>query len=168
MTTVHGLLDLDEWHDMDEVSLVPGESPVTPIDNSTPLPCKRKVVHAEPAPKRQLFEDNKIPPETTSTPKAIIAQVTELRLPDPCPLPNNFTRKTNEACERGELTGTLKLSLLREASAFYYGLCPKPTPTEYVTMAKTLCNKFPQLKDKRPINGEYWVSSCMCHFALVQ
>ena len=43
--------------------------------------------------------------------------------------------------------------LLREAASFYNGLFPNPTTNEYVTMAKTLCNKYPELKDKQPVNG---------------
>ena len=52
----------------------------------------------------------------------------------------------------------MKTRLLREASTFYYGLCPHPTHDEYVTMAVALCDKFEQLRDKKPVQGKYWVS----------
>ena len=66
-----------------------------------------------------------------------------------------------EALERGELLGASKLRLLREASTFYHGLCPKPTSAEYSSMAKALCTRFPQLKDKKPVSGQSWVCCCM-------
>ena len=43
------------------------------------------------------------------------------------------------------------------------GLCPRPTHDEYVTMAVTLYENFLQLKDKKPINGAYWVSRSSVH-----
>ncbi len=109
-----------------------------------------------------------MPTPEPSTSKAgakapVLARVKDLRLPDPCPLPNSLTPKTKQAVEQGELAGHIKLRLLREASCFYQGICPQPTATEYVTMAKTLCQKYPQLQDKRPINGESWVSSNLLH-----
>ena len=51
----------------------------------------------------------------------------------------------------------MKLRLLREAATFYESMCPKPTSSEYTEMAKVLCDAYPQLKDKKPNNGEYWV-----------
>lgn len=97
----------------------------------------------EPAMKRQRVVNSNTPRQS---------------LPVPCPLPPNFSRKVVEACDKGvQLTGVSKLRLLREAALFYYGICPLPTPNEYITMAKTLCNAFPQLKDKKPLEGRYWV-----------
>ena len=81
----------------------------------------------------------------------------QLRLPDPCPLPHNFSLITTKAIENNSLKGNVKLRLTREAASFYYGICPKPTSTEYINMAKTLCDKYPQLKDKGP-DKDYWVS----------
>ena len=51
----------------------------------------------------------------------------------------------------------MKTRLLRQAALFYWGLCPRLSNDEYLTMAVTLCNAFQQLRDKRPINGKYWV-----------
>lgn len=48
---------------------------------------------------------------------------------------------------------------LREAFTFYYGICPNPLPHEYETMCETLCNKYPELKDKLPVDEKKpWVS----------
>ena len=44
-------------------------------------------------------------------------------------------------------------------NAHYYGICPYPTPKEYETMAKLLCDKYSDLKNKIPVNGSYWVSN---------
>ena len=55
------------------------------------------------------------------------------------------------------LKGIMKTRLLRQASAFYWGLCPRPTQSEYNEMSTALCDRIPQLKDKRPVNGRYWV-----------
>ena len=81
----------------------------------------------------------------------------QLHLPDPCPLPNNFSLITTKAIENNSLKGNFKLRLTREAASFYYGIFPKPTSTEYINMAKTLCDKYPQLKDKGP-DKDYWIS----------
>ena len=83
--------------------------------------------------------------------------IEQIRLPNPCPLPNNFSMVTTKAIENNTLKGNIRLRMTREAAAFYYGICPKPTPTEYTIMAKTLCDNYPQLKDKDP-NKNYWVS----------
>ena len=43
---------------------------------------------------------------------------------------------------------------------FYFGICSGGSSSEYITMAKTLCKEYPELKDKKPvIEGEYWVSN---------
>ena len=152
-TSIATLNEID-WSDTDQP--FSEEQPVSP---DASLPCKQKAVDAEPALKRLPILEKEISSPDVKPP--IIAQTRDLRLPEPCLLPNNFTKKTTEGFERGELTGTLKLRLLREASSFYYGICPKPTPLEYTTMAKTLCNRFPQLKDKRPASGQFGVSPCM-------
>ena len=94
---------------------------------------------------------------------AIVAQVKQLRLPVPCPLPTNFTKQVTNAIKNNQLKGVMKTRLLRQAAVFYWGLCPRPTHDEYVTMAVTLCENFPQLKDKKPINGAYWVSRSSVH-----
>lgn len=78
---------------------------------------------------------------------------------DPCPISNTFSRKTLTAIERGAIDGNVKTRLLRKAAIFYYSLCNSTFSTpNYVTIVKTLCAQYPQLKDKRPVNGDYWVS----------
>ena len=94
---------------------------------------------------------------------AVVAQVKQLRLPVPCPLPTNFTKQVTNAIKNNQLKGVMKTRLLRQAAVFYWGLCPRPTHGEYITMAVTLCENFPQLKDKKPINGAYWVSRSSVH-----
>ena len=49
--------------------------------------------------------------------------------------------------------------LYENAHYFYYGICPYPTPKEYETMGKLLCDKYSDLKNKIPVNGSYWVSN---------
>ena len=52
----------------------------------------------------------------------------------------------------------MKTRLLRQAATYYWGLCPRPMHDEYVTMAVTLCDKYEQLRDKKPVGGKYWVN----------
>ena len=68
------------------------------------------------------------------------------RLPTPCPVPCAFSPSLTRAIANKQLIGNKKLTLLREACEFYYGICPYPTSTEYEAIAKTLCDKFPELK----------------------
>ena len=75
--------------------------------------------------------------------------ISDCRLPDPCPVPTVFSKKTMVAIQSSQLEGTKKLALLREASLYYYGYCQNPTSDEYSTMAKMLCEQYPQLKDKQ-------------------
>ena len=81
-------------------------------------------------------------------------------LPEPCPIPALSERIKAMLAQNGVKANNK--FLLREAASFYNGLCPNPTTNEYVTMAKTLCNKYPELKDKQPVNGKYWVSINLC------
>ena len=84
------------------------------------------------------------------------------KLPDPCPLPTTFSKKTRQAIETGNISGNAKTRLLREAALFYYSLCDgcnTGVSSTYVTIARALCAEYPQLRDKRPINGQYWVSN---------
>jgi len=116
----------------------------------------------EPSPKRIAINNEdkgKGPAKGTCRPKMVVAEVSTLRLPVPCPLPSNFSSKVISACENDQFTGNMKLTFLREAATFYHGLCPKPTQGEYGEMAKTLCDKYPTLKDKGATDGKYppWV-----------
>lgn len=56
-----------------------------------------------------------------------------------------------QAIEQGQLTGNTKTRLLREAAMFYFGICCGGSSTEYITIAKTLCKEYPELKDKKPV-----------------
>ena len=57
--------------------------------------------------------------------------------------------------------------MIRQAADFYHGMCPRPNSTEYVDMAKTLCAKCPQLRDKKPLKGKFvyyvrkYIYSCL-------
>ncbi len=64
-----------------------------------------------------------------------------------------------EKCiSENELRGNVKLRMPRECAIFLYGICPHPSPTEYIEMAKSICDKYPMLKDVNPRNGQYWVN----------
>ena len=84
-------------------------------------------------------------------------QVASKRLPVPCPVPSKFCLALEQSIQKENVSGNMKLTLIREASEFYCGICPNPTASEYQTMAKTLCDEFPSLKNKIPVNGAYWV-----------
>jgi len=131
--------------DNDDVSPKTSPPNVTPPETSPPLDEDR-------APKRCKEVACCIPYKKPS-------KETSSRLPTPCPAPTMFSQKTMVAIETNQLKGTKKLALLREASLYYYGYCQNPTPDEYNTMARVLCEKYPQLKDKL---GQYdfhdWVS----------
>ena len=110
-----------------------------------------------PSPKRMALDKEdkgKGSAKGTCQPKVVVAEVSTLSLPVPCPLPSNFSPKVISACENGQLTGNVKFAFLREAATFYHGLCPKPTQAEYGEMAKTLCDKYSSLKDKGAIDGK--------------
>ena len=100
-----------------------------------------------------------VPPKekATSKPAVSVNQIPNLRLPHPCPLPNTFSVETIKAEEQEKMVGCNKFRMLREAYSFYHGICPNPTASEYTIMAQTLCEKFPQIKDKT--DCEYWVST---------
>lgn len=92
---------------------------------------------------------------------SMTTQENERRLPEPCPVPySSFSQDVIEAIEKGQVKGNFRVRLIRQAADFYYGMCPHPNHFEYVTMAKTLCNKYPQLCDKKPVKGKllYYVS----------
>ena len=104
---------------------------------------------------------------STEGPKAKKTKVTQKvtvvttgsRLPEPCPLPI-FSERTKEIISSG-IKGNDRFFLLREAVIFYEEICPHPSPTEYTIMAKTLCHKYPELKDK---GDKYWVSVHACNY----
>lgn len=82
-----------------------------------------------------------------------------MRLPTPCPLPTNIPADIESALTNDDkLLGVKRYRFLRQASLFYWGICPRPTQDEYLIMAVTLCDKYPKLKDKKPEKGQYWVS----------
>ena len=87
--------------------------------------------------------------EAASAPTMV--QLNQRRLPAPCPIPYHcFSEDVIQALDNNQITGIFKIRLLRQAASFYHGICPKPTHDEYVSMAKTLCDHYPQLKDKQP------------------
>ena len=92
---------------------------------------------------------------------SVVMQEDERRLPEPCPVPyNSFSQDLIEAIDKGQIKGLFKTRLIRQAADFYHGMCPHPNHIEYVDMAKTLCHKYPQLHDKKPVKGKfiYYVS----------
>ena len=127
-------------------------------NSKCPLDVDRK-----PIAKRQLLQahgQNSIssPLSNASSSPTVTKQVKNLRLPSPCPIPTNFTTDITSAIAEDKLRGVLKTRLLRQAAQFYWGLCPRPDHNEYIARASALCEKYLQLKDKKPIHGKYWVS----------
>ena len=85
---------------------------------------------------------------------SVVMLENERRLPEPCPVPyNSFSPDVIEAIDKDQLKGIFKIRLIRQAADFYHGMCPRPNSTEYVDMAKTLCAKYPQLRDRKPLKG---------------
>lgn len=103
-------------------------------------------------------------PDATQKSQVTKTPIRAMRLPTPCPLPDNITDDLETALsdDSSKLTGVKQMRFLRRASEFYWGICPRPTPNEYVMMAITLCDKYPKLKDKKPLNGQYWVCIKAC------
>lgn len=87
-----------------------------------------------------------------------LSSLRNMRLPKPCPLPTTFSGAVMKAISKNMLKANMKTRLLRECTLFYQGLCPYPRSNEYIEMAKTITNKYPELKDMNPKDGEYWVS----------
>lgn len=153
-------LDKENWPEDDLYDLSVSSPPQDLVISSTPVPpLKRKQDFPDPVPKRKPTlnpdKENRDPDKTPTRPDTSVR-----RLPEPCPLPNTFSRKTIDAIERGDLLGTAKTRMLREAATFYFGVCSGRCASDYITVAKTLCREYPQLRDKMPTNGEYWVSCC--------
>ena len=121
----------------------------TPINVSTEAATPTNISTEEPVTKK---------PKVAKTKVTVVA--TGSRLPEQCPLPV-ISERTKEIISSG-IKGNNRFFLLREAVTFYEGICPNPASDEYVTMAKKLCHKYPELKDKDPIDNKYWVSVHAC------
>ena len=76
-------------------------------------------------------------------------QTKAMRLPTPCPLPAMFTEDVAQAIANSNIKGIMKIRLERQAASYYYGLCPWPKSSEYNMMAKTMCDRYPQLKSSK-------------------
>ena len=116
---------------------------------------------AEPPAKKPRTEEYEVlaaPTKTLPTPCPLVLAAPTKTLPTPCPLPPVFSERVNRAIIAKQIYGKDKLALIREASLFYYGLCPNPKGNQYDEMAKVLCNSFEQLRNKIVIDGCYWVS----------
>ena len=146
MAVINDPQDLDFQNDIlvADVYENPTETEISDIILTQDEPCKRQKLEKSD----DVVEE---PPQ-----HRVSVNIGNLHLPEPCPLPTNFTEATIKAIQNGKLTGNLRIRLTREAASFYYGICPKPTSAEYTIMAKTLCDGYPQLKDKDP-NSNYWV-----------
>ena len=93
-------------------------------------------------------------PQHGNNASPVIVPVNQRRLPVPCPVPYNcFSQDVVQAIDNNQITGIFKIRLIRQAASFYCGICPKPTHEEYMTMARTLCDRYAQLKDKKPTNN---------------
>uniref|UniRef100_A0A1X7T0V6 Uncharacterized protein n=1 Tax=Amphimedon queenslandica TaxID=400682 RepID=A0A1X7T0V6_AMPQE len=85
-----------------------------------------------------------------------MVEMKAMRLPNPCPLPTAFSPAVHLSILQNDISGTCKLKMLRESASFFYGICPFPNPSEYLEMAKTLCNRYPLLQDTHCSNAAYW------------
>lgn len=151
--TLHGYSNDEQWNsDLDDdtesdfAEMLPHlhtSKEFTPISRQHEKRLLDEAAQGTPAAKRQPPLGDKVP-ATTDTKEspvnrtAIVTHIKQLRLPVPCPLPTNFTKKVTNAIQNNQVKGVLKTRLLRQAAAFYWGLCPRPTHDEYVTMAVTL------------------------------
>lgn len=77
-----------------------------------------------------------------------------MRLPTLYTLPTVFTEDMAQAIATNNIKGIMKIRLERQAAAYYHGICPWPKPSEYSDMAKTMCDKYHQLKSSK--YKEYW------------
>lgn len=139
-------------------------------DDVATEPCPKKVLLDVPGPSvtttdsslldvpgpSVITRDSSGSSMTAAAPKLVKSLVIDMCLTNPCPLPTHFTQATSTAIEKNQLIGLSRFRFLREAAEFYYGICPKPTLNEYTRMAQTLCDKYPQLKDKDC--EDYWVN----------
>lgn len=114
----------------------------TPINISTEAATSINISAEGPKTKKTKVTKNKVTVVATGS-----------QLPEPCPLPI-ISERTMDIISNG-IEGNKRFFLLREAATFYEGICPNTTSAEYTTMAKTLCHKYPELKDK---GDTYWVS----------
>ena len=117
------------------------------VQDITPVPS---------SPSSLIPPAKKVKYSSASCKSFITIETKGMRLPTPCPLPTVFTEDVAHAIANNNIKGIIKIRLERQAAAFYYGLCPWPKPTEYNTMAKAMCDKFPSLRSSK--HEEYWVS----------
>ena len=105
-------------------------------DSSPQFPkCSLSPITADVTPKRKCIKTNK-----------------RLTFDFPLPIPAAFSPAVQVAIQQNKLTGLLKLSMLRECSSFFQGICPRPKPFEYLEMSKFLCDKYPALRDEVSFN----------------
>ena len=102
-------------------------------------------------------EMKETPPCKRQYKDTIVEELQAMRLPNPCPLPTAFSPAVNLSIIQNEIIGNCKIKMMRESAAFFYGICPYPNPSEYLEMAKALCNKYPVLQDIHCTDGAYWV-----------
>lgn len=118
--------------------------------NPKKRPLENQCESGPPTKQRNLTENN--------SPSPSLLSLKNMRLPMPCPLPTTFSGVVMKAISDNMLKANMKTRLIRECTSFYLGLCPYPRSNEYIEMAKTICNKYPELQDINPKNGEYWVN----------
>lgn len=154
---------IDNFMDYAESPLTDPDQPCsssyvpTPINISTEVPIPVNVSTEVATPINISTEGPKTKKTKVAKNNNVTIITTGSRLPEPCPLPI-LSERTKEIISGG-IKGNKRFFLLREAVIFYEGICPNPTTNEYATMAKTLCHKYPELKDKQ---DKYWVSVHAC------
>ena len=76
-------------------------------------------------------------------------------------LPTHFSRKVQRAIDNGTLgEPDNRTAFVRETVAFFEGILPAPTTSQYEAISRKIVEKYPQLKDTR--SSKYWVRNTMC------
>lgn len=95
---------------------------------------------------------------------AIVAQVKQLRLPGTLSSSHQFHQTSYKCHQKQPAERGHEDPVATAGCCVLLGLVSTAhTQDEYVTMVVTLCENFPQLKDKKPFNGAYWLSRSSVH-----
>ena len=75
-------------------------------------------------------------------------------------LPSHFSRKVTAAITDGKLgEPDNRAAFVREVVAFYEGILPNPSLSQYEAISRKIVEKYPCLQDTR--SSKYWVSCLM-------
>lgn len=105
-------------------------------------PPQMKSNHQAAAMKRKASQKN----EPLSSPSG---------LPYDLPFPGRFSVPVEEAISQKNVL-PVRLKLIKDVGAFYYGICKHPKQGDYGRIARKLCDVFPEMRDVS--SEKYWVS----------